>query len=371
MAAYSRRMRRDPGLDAARAVATLGVVLAHAALSYLSTPIGWAVRDGSSSQVADLLVWSARQWLMPTFFLLSGWLGARTVARAGLGALARHRARRLVLPLALFLVPMSMAMIGLWDWGRACMRRDVVPDAVPALRASTLPITLGHLWYLYYLLALTVLAIIATVAWRRAPRALRDGLARAVAAVDRAGLAALVMAVPTAALLAIGGKLQLDTPLGFLPDPLIVAYFGAFFAWGWWRSSDDAPPTRARAPLALIAAAIVIGALVPALIDSTHGARPPTWALLGSALSSWLLVTGIVDGCRRWQRPPAALRYLALASFWVYLIHLPLVVLLQLGTSQLDAPGLLEFVAIAVITLAASLGSFALIRTTPLGRLVA
>lgn len=370
-------MRRDPGLDAARALATLGVVVAHAALSYLTTPIGWAVRDTSSAGAVgsagavDLLVWTARQFLMPTFFLLSGWLGARTLERVGAAAVLRHRARRLVLPLALFVVPMSLAMNGLWDWGRALDGRDAVAAPVPALRGSTLPITLGHLWYLYYLIGLTVLAVAASAAWRRAPAGWQRGRERAVSALDRAGLTAPVLAVATAGLLALGGKLQLDTPLGFALDPLILAYFGGFFGWGWWLAKDAATPPPWRAPSSLLAAAGVIGLLVPALEASVSGAAPTTGPLYASALASWLLVTALLDACRRWQRPPAVLGYLALASFWTYLVHLPLVVLLQLGASRVHAPGPLEYVVIVAVALAASLGSFALIRRTALGRLVA
>lgn len=364
-------MRRDPGLDAARALATLGVLIAHAAVSYLSTPIGWAVRDTSTARFVDLLVWTARQFLMPTFFLLSGWLGAVTLARVGAAALVRHRARRLVLPLAIFVVPMSLAMNALWDWGRALAGRDAVAAPVPALDPSELPITLGHLWYLYYLIALTALALVATAAWRRGPAGLRARCARAVRAIDRAGLTAPVCALPTAAVLALGGQLQLDTPLAFTPDPLNLAYFGGFFAWGWWVAAEPATPPRARAPIALAAAAAVIALLVPALIDSVDGARPDALALYGAALSSWLLVTAVIDGCRRWQRPPAFLGTVAVASFWTYLVHLPLVVLLQLGASRLHTPGPIEYVAIVALALAASLGSFALIRHTALGRLVA
>lgn len=362
---------RDAGLDAARALCTLGVVIAHATISYLTTPIGWAIRDGSQAQVADLSVWTFRQFLMPAFFLLSGWLGGRTFARLGPHALVVHRARRLVVPLALFLVPVSMAMNGLWNWGRACARRDAVAETVPAFQASTLPVTLGHLWYLYYLIWLTAGAVVVAAAWRRAPARWRAQWGALVGAVDRRGLTALVLTGPTAIWLTLGHKLQLDTPLDFVPDLLILAYFGTFFAWGWWLGPVAGAVPRWRAPIAYLAAAGAIAALVPPLIASVDGAAPPAWALGLAALSSWLLVTGLIDACRAWRAPPAWLGRFAVGSFWTYVVHLPLVVLLQLGAAQLDLPGVLEVLAIVAIALAASLGSFALIRRTWLGRLVA
>jgi glucans biosynthesis protein C len=367
---------RDPGLDAARALATIGVIFAHGLASYLTTAIGWAVRDTSRSQVADLLIWTARQFLMPTFFLLSGWLGARSLARMGAAALVRHRARRLALPLVIFLVPMSLAMNGLWDWGRALAGRDPVSAPVPALSPSSLPVTLGHLWYLYYLIMLTLLALAAAAAWRRAPATWQAAHQRAVSAIDRSGLAAVVCAVPTAVCLAVGDQLQLDTPLDFVPDVLNLCYFGGFFAWGWWLGGgwlarDPAVPGRARAPVSVAVASGLIALLVPPLIASVDGARPPAWALGAAALSSWLLVTAVVDACRRWRRPPAALRPIAVASFWTYLVHVPLLILLQLGASRLHLPGPLEYVAICLLALGGSLASFALIRRTPVGRLVA
>jgi peptidoglycan/LPS O-acetylase OafA/YrhL len=309
---------------------------------------------------------------MPTFFLVAGWLGARTVARAGLAALVRHRARRLVVPLAIFVVPMSLAMESLWRWGRSLAPRGHVPDPVPALTASELPITLGHLWYLYYLIALTAIAALVTAGWRHAPARWRAAHARAVVAIDRVGLVAPLAAVPTALILARADQLQLDTPLHFTIDPLILAYFGGFVAWGWWLGGAGAAlasPWRGRGPLGLLAAALVIAALVPALVDSVGGARPTAPALAGAALSSWLLVGGLLDVCRPWRRPPAVLTTLAVASYWTYIVHLPLVIVLAIGASQLAAPGALELVTIAAAALAASLATFALVRRTPLGRL--
>lgn len=365
-------MRRDPGLDAARAVAMLGVLLAHVALPYMATEIGWAIRDQSSNQAVDLLVWTARQWLMPLFFLVAGWLGARSALRAGLGALLRQRARRLVLPLALFLVPISYAMNALWRWGRTLVPYEAMAAPVPKLEPSEISVTLGHLWYLWYLILLTLAGAAIAAAWRLAPAAWRSAVGRAVLVVDRGGWTAPLLAVPTCALLAATGQLQTDTPLRYTPDPIILAYFGLFYAWGWGLGAVDAsrevPPPR-RGAIQLACAAAVIAALVPALIDSVDGARPGVPALFGAALSSWLLVNGVLDVCRRWAEPPAVVHRLAAASFWIYVVHLPLVIVLSIAASQVAAPGPLEFVAITALALASCYGTFVLVRPTPLGAL--
>jgi len=45
---------RAAGLDAARAIAMMLVVATHAALSFMVTPIGWAIQDRSRYLGVDL-----------------------------------------------------------------------------------------------------------------------------------------------------------------------------------------------------------------------------------------------------------------------------------------------------------------------------
>src|SRR5262249_52698510 len=134
----------------------------------------------------------------------------------------RHRVTRVLVPLALAIVPCSLALDALWDWGRALAGRSEVTENLPQLQGSKLPVTLGHLWYLYYLLIISAIALAITVAARR----VRIAGPRGVGIV-------VVAAVLAVAPLAVAGVLHVDIPLGFRVDPAVTAYHGAFFAWGW------------------------------------------------------------------------------------------------------------------------------------------
>lgn len=359
--------RRDPGVAATRGLAILGVIAAHAALSYLDTPIGWAVRDSSRWLGADAAVWIARQFLMPTFFLVGGMAAAGLLAVHGPRGYLRHRALRLGVPFAIALVPVSIAINALWDRGRALDGRAAVARAVPQLRGSELPITLAHLWFLYYLLWLSALALIVALALRGRTLATLDRAIAAIAARPWSQL--VVLPLPAALCLAGGGKLQLDTPLGFAIDPINLVYFGSFFAWGWLVAArPSALPAMARgAPLYLVAAAALIAAVVPTLLTLRDHVDlpPPLTATAAAAIGSWALVLALIGGCQRWlAAPPRFLIRLADASLWIYVAHFPIVIALQLVTSQLVGPGPVEYVAIVTVALAVSLGVASVSRTS-------
>jgi membrane-bound acyltransferase YfiQ involved in biofilm formation len=61
-------------------------------------------------------------------------------------------------------------------------------------------------------------------------------------------------------------------------------------------------------------------------------------------------------------------RYLADASYWLYLIHLPIVMALQVALSQLDWPALVKFALILIIAIPPMLASYhLLVRFTFIG----
>jgi glucan biosynthesis protein C len=76
-------------------------------------------------------------------------------------------------------------------------------------------------------------------------------------------------------------------------------------------------------------------------------------------------------GLRFLSRPSRRVRYLADASYWMYIAHLPLVMALQTAWMHLGAPWWLKYAAVVLATCALLLWSYKLwVRSTWLGALL-
>jgi hypothetical protein len=103
--------------------------------------------------------------------------------------------------------------------------------------------------------------------------------------------------------------------------------------------------------------------------------RDPTWRSIKVAYAfayaamTWLLVVGLLGFCiERLSRPNAWIRYLMDSSYWVYLVHQPLILLvaLQLCTSDLDP--IVKYVIVVCSAFSIPLVSYdLLVRSTPIG----
>lgn len=348
------REPRHPGLDAARVCTVLLIAMQYAAVSFMETPIGWAIQDDRRFIAVDLWVWVVRAFAMPVLFWLSGFFARAVLAERGAAGFARQRVTRVVVPLALAIVPCSLALDALWDWGRALAGRPEVTENLPQLQGSKLPVTLGHLWYLYYLLVISAVALALAGVGRklRVPRP------------PGAGIIAIAAAL-AAAPLAVAGVLHVDIPLGFRIDPAVVVYHGAFFAWGWLvrGAPDQLERYAAHAWRWLGVAALLLAAVVPALRDAAVDVafrRAPLYAIAASAGFTVAMVIGFLGLCvRHVRRPHRAVELASQASHWFYITHFPVVVLLQIELARLAWPGAIKFLAIVAITAIACFGSYA------------
>jgi glucan biosynthesis protein C len=369
---------RLPGLDAARALAVGLVIAVHALLPFMQTPVGWAIRDRPRHELVDLTVWVTRAFVMPVFFWLSGFLAHGALERRGLADFVRQRIARVGLPLLLIVWPNSLALGALWDLGRALQPRPAVAAQLPQLRGTGLTVSLGHLWFLYYLLLVSAGAV-ALVLASRAARGALAGPRRLPALVagrrpDRALslLGPLALALPLAALLLSAGKLQLDTPLSFAIDPVIGLAFGLFFAWGW--RAQGRPERLAAygrwAWVYLAVALALLAVIVPSLRASAAApgppagggaaGEPPLAALAASAAFSTLTTAAFIGLChRRFTRRRRSVELLARASYFCYIVHLPLLVALQIALVRRTWPATLKYGAALGCTLGTCLLSYA------------
>jgi hypothetical protein len=108
-----------------------------------------------------------------------------------------------------------------------------------------------------------------------------------------------------------------------------------------------------------------------------HAATPLQGATLAfvcvfSALFAWLTLLGVLGLLLRtasfWQ---GRLRFLSEASFWVYIVHVPIIGLLQTLLEPVRMPVFVKFAIVATIGLSASLASFEMMaRYSVLGLIV-
>jgi glucans biosynthesis protein C len=325
------------------------VVATHAALSFMVTPIGWAVQDSSQHLGVDLFVWVVRAFAMPTFFWLSGYFSRVVLDGSGMTGFVRHRIKRILIPLAIALVPCSLVLDVLWDWGREVSARATVADNIPKLQSSELPIFLGHLWYLYYLLWFSLVAAIVS----RLLRSLRlsDAFVIAIPAMITIGVLAALRAVHT------------DTPLGFVPNVPIALYMGAFFLWGWLVQArpDELARYGGFAWYALAIAPLLLGVVIVTLyggLDTVEEA--PLYASAASGLFTIAMVVAFVGLCVRYRPHHAWLRLASESSYWFYIAHLPIVVALQIAVARVAVPWPIKLVAIIATTTLVCVGTYAL-----------
>ena len=364
-------MGRFHGLDACRAAAMLLGLFFHGAISFMSTPIGWAIRDRSTHQGVDAFVWICHTFRMPVFFLLAGFFGRLLYLKLGPAEFFRHRARRLLIPFVVTLVPLLPSLYFLWKWGYAKAGPQATHPLgiqVPSLELADLTPSPGHLWFLYYLMIIVAgFGVVLLLASRLPTDGVSRGLDGLLRGLVRFRLVALFMALPTAGTLYFMKSLEVETPVSFVPQPRILAFYAVFYGFGWLLHRQKELVVELGKKLwipAILAAAILVplGLLVERAMN-TGGAMPPLWNRVGalylSALFGWSLVLLFMGAFIRWgEQPRPWVSYLSDASYWCYLVHLPVVIAFQILVSDLPLPGLLKYAMVMTATIAVCLASY-------------
>ncbi|GEK80689.1 acyltransferase family protein [Agrococcus baldri] len=332
---------RIHGLDSLRAVALgLGIVL-HSLMPFHPGAGAWMFSDGQSSPVAQELVNGIHLFRMVLFMALAGYFGRMVLHRRGAGSYLRDRLLRIGLPAVAFW-PFAVASTGVVIGIAAALQGWEPPALAPQGEAidPLLLLSPGHLWFLLVLLQCVVLTLLARAVLLRAlGRERGRRIAERIGAALASPAGVLLAAVPyTAGLLlqeSIAGGLR--EPVTVLPTPSsLTAYLGAFLV-GWFLHARPGslqalarqwPWLLGAAAVLLVAASLLQGGSLPPLLHA------PVLAVAGWATAYALLAVSV----RFLHRESPAMRYLADASYWSYLMHLPIVLALGLALAGLDWP---------------------------------
>jgi peptidoglycan/LPS O-acetylase OafA/YrhL len=370
-------------LDNLRALAMLLGVVFHAAIAYGPGMVSvWPASGGETSRLLDVVAWFCHLWRMPLFFTISGFFAMLLLRRRGIAGFLRNRALRIALPFIVFMPPVLFGIVVGMAWAmQAVEHPGPMLGTIKALAASghgeSPPFSTAHLWFLYNLFLFCLLLALLyrwRVFERRWPGVLLEPrvLLTAVPLLLALSLASLPAPHPA--------------PEQLLPQVWAFGFYGVFFLLG--AILHDRPDRLDRfRPLLL---PLLLGSLLlygfiyrtyPGVVGTQEmsaaaaGPVPTPAHLLTSALSAWVAVAMtlvcLLAGRRFLSGRNAVMRYLVDASYWIYILHLPVMWMVQYRLMDVQWGAWAEFAITVVATLGIGLLTYALlVRWTPIGLLL-
>lgn len=389
---------RFHALDAVRAFALLLGVFFHAAESFEpGVEAYWAIADSSSSVMLGTIRHACHSFRLEIFFLIAGFFAHLVYQRRGQAAFIRDRIGRILVPLLIGWFILYPLLVYLWLLGASVGGRleqfGVPPEMTqtpPALLLLGFLVSLQflkkfdltHLWFLHQLLVLYALFVPLRALWHRwlDPNSQRLGqFDRCVAMLCASRWKVLILALVTAPLLLTMDSRGVDTPKeSLLPHLPTTLLFGFQFGLGWLLHRQtrllDEFARDWRVPM-LVGILMVWPTKFGLDWLRGHG-LPPDSALwvrglytLLYALMMWGFVLGFLGAFIRFRKTPSnAWRYIADSSYWIYLVHLPLVVWLQIQVARWPQPWIVKYPLIVVVALPLLFLSYHyLVRSTFIG----
>ena len=286
---------------------------------------------------------------MPAFFVIAGFFAAYLLQSRGATKFLQNRLARITLPLVIFWIPLifanSWTSQGAWLTGRNTF--------------DILPIDFGHLWFLYFL-TLFVLATLALVQ----PLQLLSSKS-----ISPTLFLALLVAVFPLIPGVFDKEGTLATSTRIVPDPgLLLLYFLIFFSGVVAYFQRDRWLQFLQQRAVWLATLFVSTFFVFFLIQD--------WGLL---VTGWVYAAAVVSGTygvlglflRFATGQGKILKFVADASYWIYLVHLPLVFFFLISLSQLGIGSLPTILLTTLMTTFTGLLSYKfLVRHTVISTLL-
>ena len=373
----SETTERQLGVDVTRVIAALLVVYLHSCIPYVhpNMPgLAWLIYD-NSSKLTSLSFWLVELFIMPLFLIIAGFYARKSLEKQGPHEFIIARHKRLLKPFlwsCLLILPLEYYL-----WVASWVIEGKIP--VETLWKLKVPrdhrhhlFGTAHLWFLPYTLSYClVLATLHYLLGTRLPNVTKRLKDRFKTIIDEKFLRKktqvannpyllpmyIFNGIAVIVFLATAPEVVFGFQHAFMPVLSKWCYSGTYFAAGAITASggfqfSDLNPRPLKALSCGTAAsmiAIAVGTWSISFADPFSANLQTNWQAsiilsILTTIAAWKISTSLVEilsclptmfGFYRFLRP--AVTYLASASFYVYLLHHPLVALIQLNL-KLNAP---------------------------------
>jgi len=354
---------RYHGLDALRAAMMLLGIYLHVVVGYTGDG-RWPYIDPHPAHGINVTLGVIHSFRMPAFYVMAGFFGALLWDRRGVSGFVSNRAKRVLVPFVLFWTlmfpPIAVAVISL---------ERGIDQVIPAFTSGVILTRLHplHRWFLEYLLLLYLVAAGGVYLSRLLPESVRQaitmayrwGLQRWYAPV----LCALFSWLPLKAM--HGGLKDCD---GFVPELIILIAYVVPFGFGWLLYPNRDLLPRFQRHIWLYVALTLPAWLIWAGLGKTH----PFLRAAGNAGLCWFWTFALIGLFLKYlSQPRPVVRYLSDSSYWLFIMHMPVVVGLQFALLPVPLPALAKIPIVLVLAIAILLASYDLmVRPTWVGALL-
>lgn len=364
------------GMDVLRGTAmVLGIVL-HGAITYKAGyHFGELIHDPQAEYYFyDWLHTLINSFRMQLFFLLAGFFARMMVLKKGVPEFIRNRFKRIAVPLAIAyitILPATCVPVIFYQ-NLANNPWHEVKEFLIGFYTLRRFYGLMHLWFLYDLLIFYAACLLFN----------QISLLREKADKLFSSLSFLSFTVLLFFMTSLLSQLY-RTPVptiwvGFFTPVAQLLYYGSFFFVGWLLQEHR----RLLASFSSVYVGFLSTGIILSIGNSTllnlfftKDVVPTAYLMffrLGYALQTVLMVVGLIGWFNKvFSAPGNGKRYFADSAYWVYLIHNPIVLTLQLVMLESWVSPVLRFPIVVIVTAILSYGSYHLfVRYTAIGRLL-
>ena len=342
-------------LDALRAFAMLLGIVLHAGMPLVPWR-SWSGDESAQVLFIDILMGSIHSFRMPLFFLLSGFFALMLLNRRGISGFFRHRMRRIALPFAVGYPVILMSMIGAFIVGYIVIA-IVDPELGKELEVKAESdeesggFDLMHLWFLWYLML-----FVGTFArMMKFVQAIRISDELKVTLRESSMMTIPLLLLIPYIFMPREGTPEVDT-YSLLNWRMFTYYFG-YFLFGALLFGQN---TKSGQPLIewmgsgwkfLLPLALIL--LVASFALSEHTKSSVLWFVfcVVQTAACWCFCFGFIGLFNRYfSEGKYWIRYWSDASFFMYLMHLPVLVFMQAIVIPIPVPLIAKFLLLCLLT---------------------
>ncbi len=350
-----RKTERIHALDSLRAIMMLLGIVLHTVMTYAHTSYpGW-IKDSSAMHISNDYIHDViHSFRMQTFFVVAGFFASLLFYERSPIKMIKNRVSRIVLPFIIFLIILNPLVMFSFIYSTLVFDGTEQPFSQAihtVIDLSIIPISTHHLWFLYYLIIISAISVGMALLLKKLPAVTRRISQAFNWVIERPMLRVLIFAALTSVVYFIMGAWYVEKFNSFMPNFNALIYYGFFYGVGWVLFKSKHQLTQlmtfdwacAILGLVLYSAYLIYNFIVNPFNLVSH--------ILINSLVVWLFIFGITGLFIRYaSRHSPLMRYISDASYWVYLIHLPLTGLIPGLIADWPLPATLKMVVVVLIT---------------------